>query len=378
MSIAKVAFLIGSGVSKDSHAPMSAQITESLLNDGWFQHQLDGVRFSKAKPGDRHPVIREQAFLRILRDQISDTVRARERRPPNYEDIYACLMHIQQFGSGYNVNPLVADAVARLRDASQHIHATMQEASNDQFQFLVAKAADLVEWVVYHALVAVTKPVGLDLIAQTAHVIGHVDVFTLNHDLLVERLFAQTGIPYSDGFGASTSGVSPFTEDWLVGSAHACRIFKLHGSIDWWLERANDTWRCVKLLGDPHDVGYLREGTDVSPLPAVLIGTAEKELRYGTDVTGHVFRAAHDALQEHYVLICSGYGWRDNGINKRILEWLHLRKQNRIVLLHNESMSDGLSRTYFWWSHKDFLQPRVHHIRRWLSQVDFPCIEAYL
>jgi hypothetical protein len=378
MSIGKVAFLLGSGVSKDSHAPMSDQITESLLNDGWFKHQLDGVRFWKAKPGDRHPVIREQAFLGILRDQISDTVRARERRPPNYEDIYACLMQVKQFGSGYNANPLVAGAVARLRDASQHIHATMREASDDQFQFLVAETADLVEWVVYHALVDVTTPVGLDVIAQTARAIGHVDVFTLNHDLLVERLLAETGIPFSDGFGVRANGVSPYTGDWSIRSVPACRIFKLHGSIDWWLERANDTWRCVKLLGDPDDDANRRQVIAVSPLPAVLIGTAEKELRYGTDVHGDVFRAAHDAFQEHHVLICSGYGWRDNGINKRILEWLRVRKENRIVLLHNESMSDGLSRTYFWWFHEKFLRTRVHHIRRWLGQVDFQCFEAYL
>jgi hypothetical protein len=254
----------------------------------------------------------------------------------------------------------------------------MREASNDQFQFLVAEAADLVEWVVYYALVDVTTPVGLDVIAQTARAIGHVDVFTLNHDLLVERLLAETGIPYSEGFGVGESGVSPFSGDWSIGTAPACRIFKLHGSIDWWLEYANDTWRCVKVLGDPHDVGYLREGTDVSPHPALLIGTAEKELRYGTDAHGHVFRAAHDALQEHHLLICSGYGWRDNGINKRILEWLRVREENRIVLLHNDSMSAGLSRTYFWWCHEEFLRTRVHHIRRWLGQVDFQCIEAYL
>ena len=54
--------------------------------------------------------------------QIEDHLSVRDRRPPNYEDYFSCLLQIVQDETAEITNPLIRENVARLRDASAHLH----------------------------------------------------------------------------------------------------------------------------------------------------------------------------------------------------------------------------------------------------------------
>jgi len=378
MKATNAAFLLGSGISMPSGAPSVVDITQSLLAGGWRQYASDGQRFYKAEPSDSSPVGREQALIRILCDQIQETVRSSEGRNPTYEDYYDCLMQVQQYFSGH-ANPLITQAVVQLRDASSHIHARMRESTNNQFDFLASKACDLIQWVVYDALTNVTQPVGLDLLSETARQFGQVDVFTLNHDLLAEKQFENAGINYCDGFGKKQKDAYPFASSWKTGKAPGCRLLKLHGSINWHWDHKHS--RYLKIDGDVDSNENRTSGLSLLPLASFLTGSQVKEQAYGTGLYGIIFRKFHDLLEEHHTLISSGYGWGDNGINSRVLEWLDARSKNRLVILHNEAESHDILRNKLFWRFRWSDYPKegkIIHIQRWLGQCSFQCIEGFL
>jgi len=97
------AVLLGSGVSMASGAPSVVEITQSLLEGGWCQYASDWQRFYKAESGDKSPVGREQALIRILCGQIQETVTSFEGRDPTYEDCYDCLMQVQQYFGRHSI-----------------------------------------------------------------------------------------------------------------------------------------------------------------------------------------------------------------------------------------------------------------------------------
>jgi hypothetical protein len=67
-----------------------------------------------------------------------------------------------------------------------------------------------------------------------------IEIFTSNYDLLFEEAFERARIPYFDGF---TGGSAPFFDPVTVASddlpSRWARLWKLHGSIGWALERGN-------------------------------------------------------------------------------------------------------------------------------------------
>ncbi len=67
-----------------------------------------------------------------------------------------------------------------------------------------------------------------------------VEVFTTNYDLLLEQAFEEQQVPYFDGFVGSDSAfldLESIAEDDLP--ARWARLWKIHGSINWWLTAAN-------------------------------------------------------------------------------------------------------------------------------------------
>ena len=71
-----------------------------------------------------------------------------------------------------------------------------------------------------------------------------VEVFTSNYDLLMEQALEECGVPYFDGFSGSdrTFFDTPSMEQDAIPSRWA-RLWKLHGSINWWRTPGGDFQR---------------------------------------------------------------------------------------------------------------------------------------
>src|SRR5690606_18064352 len=75
-----------------------------------------------------------------------------------------------------------------------------------------------------------------------------IEIFTTNYDLLLEEAFESLKVPYFDGFVGTRF---PFfdlraVEDNLIPN-HWTRLWKIHGSINWYLKDNKDVYRSTSL-----------------------------------------------------------------------------------------------------------------------------------
>ena len=336
LSMARIAFFFGSGISFASGASGVGPITDSLLQGKWIAH-TDG-RFYPRPPdyeGAAGDADRAQAFLRRIGRQIEPHLQAREQRNAHYEDLFSAVRQIVQDETVEVSNPLITDTVAAIRVATADLVAGQRAHIDDNaFASLADRASDLIQWAVAFGLRRARSPRGLEVIGEIARQVGDVDIFTLNHESLVETQLAADGVPFFDGFGERNGDAWVFNANWP--ETPAVRLFKLHGSLNWYRFRFPE-WDQYARVATGVDHAKDASGKFLNllqPTPMFLTGTTVKEQAYGHGLVGELFVRFRERLSQHRTLICCGYGWADKGINIRLDQWLRDAKENRIVLLH--------------------------------------------
>ena len=78
--------------------------------------------------------------------------------------------------------------------------------------------------------------------------VSSVDLFTLNHDLVIERHLEGYGIKYTDGFGPAENGVRYWSPATFKQPDLNVRLLKLHGSVNWFLFKSHGPiWRKAQI-----------------------------------------------------------------------------------------------------------------------------------
>lgn len=354
------------------------EITKAALNHDWEEHS--NSRFYPARITSGKEARRVQQFLHLLKSNIDRHLRSRDGRESNYEDLYAAALQIVQDETHEIVNPLIADSVSEIRNASEALWRNQRAHIDDNaFASLAERATDLIQWTVYNLLAPIEKPIGLELLSVVAKEIDDIDIFTLNHDTLMEREFVRSSISFADGFGEKDGDVDQFNWSWNSGRSKI-RMFKLHGSVDWYRFRFPKYVQYGKVHGDP-DHCKNKKGQRLSLLdsaPLFLTGTTVKERSYGFSLIGELFAELRLRLRNHHTLICSGYGWGDKGINIRVRQWLYDAPQNKVVILHNGS-TDELKQKRFWYFYWDDFEKadKVTVIPKWLCECNLQDLEPF-
>ena len=255
-------------------------------------------------------------------------------------------------------NPLISKNVEALRSASASLWLdTNAHVDDNRFASLVDRACDLIQFVVYHRLRELDQPVGMGLFSSAAREFGGIDIFSLNHDLLIEKQFENEGVQYEDGFGEEDGSGRPFNGSWDSADS-GIRLFKLHGSVDWYREGGVD----AKYLEPP------RYPDDV--VSNFLTGTIVKEYAYNYGLFNGLFEQFRRRLNDYSTLFCSGYGWADRGINILVRKWLDDEKQvNKVVVLHGNAVTN-LWEKPFWRLHwENYVKAgKVIYVPKWFSE----------
>lgn len=172
------------------------------------------------------------------------------------------------------------------------------------------------------------------------------NIFTLNHDSLLEFLMTKNNLRYSDGFSTINSRIvnsenekmPVFTNEYQNG----IKLFKLHGSInyylfsamkpsengiyyytgDYWFFKPKKYWdlQTCKLIGQ--DNGEVLQVVNPDIKPQFLTGKSKLEI-----INNHlIYKELYDSLQKSLLttnkLIIIGYSYRDTHVNKLIKEFL--------------------------------------------------------
>jgi len=165
-----------------------------------------------------------------------------------------------------------------------------------------------------------------DVFADTS--VTHLDVFTLNHDLILDRGLTEHRISFSDGFEERQGTLLLWTDTYSVPSR---RFFKLRGSLNWYRYNLDlDGWT-GQVVAKPapgtsseHPVGPRGEdlGSPCERRAEFLAGRFTKILAYPSGIYADQHARFHESLRIADGVLVVGYGFRDRAINSRLISWM--------------------------------------------------------
>lgn len=137
-----------------------------------------------------------------------------------------------------------------------------------------------------------------------------IHLFTTNYDLLIEQALEESACPYFDGFIGSKNAFFDLgtVEDEVLLHARWCRLWKIHGSINWKIDKAK---RIVRSIKTEENESYLI-------YPSHLKYDQSRKMPY----LAMLDRLKEFILSSSSILFLSGYSFSDDHINDVILQSL--------------------------------------------------------
>ena len=268
---ADTCFLLGAGCSRCAGKPLINELTTRVLNgaeDG-LKQQFDGLR----------------------------TI---GNRPTTIEDLMNYLIRYR-------------DVLGAIKDRSGHI-ISVEEIDRWLKEIkhrIVVQVAD--QWIPssFHQQF-------LQRICDQRHR-RVLDLFSLNYDTVLESSLDELRLPYVDGFrGANRAWFDAKTFD-EAGNSASCRIFKLHGSVNW--------------ARDAH--GHVRRGRSLETEPNVIYPSEQKYIQTQFGVYEELMERFRTRLRIDSVnncLVVLGYSFHDEHINEAIRDAINTRTSNLTVV----------------------------------------------
>ena len=172
-------------------------------------------------------------------------------------------------------------------------------------------------------------------LVETARDRGALVVATLNYDRSVENAAELVGIPCDTGIETWSS------QGQLEWSGSGLRLLKLHGSIDWVVER---TSLSAGQLPRVQIRKVAEEEKDRYERPAVVFGEAGKLRSEGPYL--ELLLTWANALKEAENLLVIGYSFRDDHVNEFISRWFNDDPAHRIVVVDPEPLASKPFRSF--------------------------------
>jgi hypothetical protein len=276
-------------------------------------------------------------FLSWLKVQAERRYTTWPGREVNYEDIAYLAGQLHDDLLNNYENPALIPFVDKALDELAGLlvdttrSTSSEEPPKEVLKELTGKAVDYIRWGVTRLL---EKPVAakdraymqLFLDAANDPYVAELNLFTLNHDTLVESFFKDgtKNIPLTDGFTKEEDGIRRWDPS-LFDAAGKVRLYKLHGAVDW--RRIEPKQRSPQHSANPWAEEFVGIRTGASPKyqamsdpPLLLAGTFNKLFDYTDAIFLEFQYRFHRALFESDHLIVCGYSFGDKGINQRIVE----------------------------------------------------------
>lgn len=371
----KGVLFIGSGNSIASGLPSVQSVSDEIFKGQYNYYESDYSDFIKRdKDYQEDEVISKMRKVMKIIQQLDNELSSKSapfkirdqikftgslyKGESNYEDLYFIVNEIHKSSQGLSTNSTINSFILKIEEKSRFILSgeSIYERVIDLGKICL-KCVDFIDWLLPKILLH-SRNVGLDLIVEMANKFSQLEVVTLNHDLLLEDIFQQNDIEYDDGFhGIITMGSQEFKG---FKPESKIKLIKPHGSINWIADSPAYN-RLIDL-----DV---RETMDYRVM-RILTGT-NKILAYNRGVFSEMFFQFHKTLKANNLMIMSGYGMGDEGINMRIGYWLQNPK-NSLIILHKYP-DDLIENSYILKTSKDkyLKEGRLKFISEWLSDTNF-------
>ena len=348
----RLVFLFGSGISIPAGMPNIGVITAKILTgDGIIRHTDENYYFGNFS--NTHPwspdeyVSRVLKFLSILKTEVGLYYQQlHEPHTANYEDLYYVASQIHDSEIGEYDNPAVQPFIDKILPAIQPLLEGKEGEIREKWQLheIAGEATNYIRDITWHLInKEPTKIDHLNSLKETCSdgQVSGIDIFTLNHDTLLERYLSKNCIPATDGFGKPVNGVRYWDPTLFESGPPKVRLFKLHGSINWFRLRPHGGGWSDESIGIPLEYDFWHTTNPAGEMqlpvdgrPMFLAGTFNKMLQYTSSIYADLFYQFYRSLRQTDRLIVCGYGFRDKGINTQIKEWIYSSSDKRIIVIH--------------------------------------------
>ncbi|MFP4661581.1 MAG: SIR2 family protein [Halanaerobiales bacterium] len=387
-----ISLLLGAGISIPAGLPSTGDITNSLLNGNYCPPQDFTYDYDKE---DLELIIK---YLKLIYSKIEAFYQG---RPINYEDIYYVTSQIKDFLIEYE-NPVVSNFADEILDqlsvyrqkgypvkryelmnedkVSQRKSVMISSGqSNEKLELLrgnklLTRVANLAAYYINDLTkkslqIENINTDHLDFIKEIVldETIDKINIFTLNHDTLIERYLKAQELDYYDGFINYADGFSSnddfekkrcenynhirvrqenFDENlrvWqpdFINFPGRIRLLKLHGSIDWYkFKRKNiKNYPAYFFAQVENSMGskdlFDSKNIIVESRPLILTGRFNKILEYNRSIYVDLHYYFYQLLPTASILLISGYSFNDKGINSWLIDWMYSRYMHRIIFIH--------------------------------------------
>lgn len=320
-----IAFLLGSGFSVPAGLP-TAKMLWGKIKDCYYS-QLKYEFESKSVMEKSVTDWWLFPFWKVLKSYQNENA-------INYEDFYdrllsekeetVCTACIQKFVSD-NVNKYRGGNSLSLTDSL--ISGWSYELVKN-YKEIVESCIDTYQNIICNSLSGVKiddYDIFVSIINKLCSCGNQIDIFTLNHDLLVERLLQTWGIKFNDGFdhdNPKAIGKHAFYDADINSYNNGnVNLYKLHGSIDLYtyLNNDNNGYHYAKVING--DCFMMTNETIFDLHPYFLTGTTAKVEEYKhSEYIQQLLSIFGNKLKKADELIAIGYSGNDGGINDIIYE----------------------------------------------------------
>lgn len=268
----KVAFLLGAGCSTAIRVKDNNGQTCSLI---------------PAVNGLTDNVKEKLKDLKI--EVICNRLRNSGTREPNIEEILSHIRILQQVVGNGKIDNLKKEDLDKLEEAicKEIINAVKKNLPEEQTP--------------HHNLASWIRAVSRD---------HPVEIFTPNYDTLIEQALESINVPYFDGFvGACNAFFDINTMENDTLPPRWARLWKLHGSINWWRDENGNVYR-----KEGNDCGYAQQMI----YPSHLKYDQSRRMPY----LAMLDRLGKYISEGQSILITCGYSFADQHLNDIIIQRL--------------------------------------------------------
>lgn len=345
----KIVFLFGSGISIPAELPSINELTQTILCGEGIIRATDGTYYlGDSQSGynlTNEYMPRVRAFLKRIKAEI-DIYYYRDSRKTNYEDLYYVVSQIKDDEDGEYDNPAIKPLIDKIYPDIKPLFDKRENDTHYDWTLLdlATESANCIRDVVWRCLLQAPKRLDhFNLIRDACHDknISNIDIYTLNHDTLLEQYLSNANIQVNDGFGSPQENSKRYWNPELFEKNDLkIRLFKLHGSINWFAFTPNQKGGLEEIaIPLDWDIWHTKDLNGQRQWPAggrpkFLTGTFNKMLNYSSDIYADQHCQFHKSLQGTKTLIVCGYGFRDKGINIKIAEWVYADEQHKLLVIH--------------------------------------------
>jgi hypothetical protein len=381
----KKTLIIGSGVSYFSDIPGLSSITDSILTSGRIGKGTDTNYYFEGYWGYGiqdylNGYVRScQQLLNLIKNKIGRFYKLLEfEHQVNYEDIYYVLRQIQDSFHLEYENPATISLIEEL------IQDTELDKKN--FKENITESVRYIESLVWQSIdIPVKQSSQYNIVKDLLDCFNLDTVLSLNHDLVLENWLHSNNINYDDGFHFDNKKLPEWKG--FQNENGILKLCKVHGSIDWFDFRITKPSTYDNLVKIPrnHYAERINEIDDSflapnSGKPSILVGTFNKMLGYLGGIHEILYDELKSTIKESEVIIISGYGFGDKGINTRLTHWLFQNYSKKMIIIHpdKESLiknSRGSFKINVMTEH--YKHPKVELIEKRFEEVKIEEIKKY-